>query len=188
MPDQWGVQSVEYDGLIPPNTDSNTRAAGETGTSAGETTQEDDTGSLFGESELSDSGSRSTDASGTSGGREDTANDGRRTAGAGKTISETGASVDKVEFEGGGTRALRSSPLPDLSDEQVKKLPPKIGIKIAITVDPSGKVMSAGIIAGSGDTGIDGELLRSVRSWRFESSESQKNVEGTLTISLRSAR
>jgi TonB family protein len=91
-----------------------------------------------------------------------------------------------VEFDTEGVnRRLLSRPDPDLTKEQLAKLPPKIELTLSFRLESSGIITSVSVLSGSGDTEVDTRIRQAVREWRFDRSEGAEPVEGTLRIILR---
>jgi outer membrane biosynthesis protein TonB len=98
----------------------------------------------------------------------------------------TGDSDVRVDLEGEGSRELLQRPTPQLTPEQVAQLPPRISVTIDFRLDPRGIIRDAAMRRGTGNPEVDAKILETIRgSWRFDRSDGDRTVGGTLTITLR---
>ncbi len=74
--------------------------------------------------------------------------------------------------------------MPDLSEEQKEKLPPRVEVELSFNLDASGKILSTSVEKGSGHSDVDTQVIQALRSWRFEEREGAPPVRGSVRIIL----
>jgi len=84
-----------------------------------------------------------------------------------------------IEFETpGADRKLLYWEDPVLSRDQISGLPPRTEVVVVFFVSANGYLSDPSVLRSSGSTGVDAEVIKAMRGWRFE--EADIRVEATV--------
>lgn len=90
-------------------------------------------------------------------------------AGGAGTAEESRPEHINIDFETpGADRKLLSWKDPDLTGEQISRIPPRTEVIVGFTISPEGYPSGLSVVRSSGSADVDAAVMKAMRLWRFE--------------------